>query len=79
MLAAQLSAALLFRGGWRWRLSIVRWRQCRRRPAAIRAFAGRVRAPGRRVRVGAFVPAGAVVAALKGAVEVDADAIAGDS
>lgn len=79
LLAAQLSAALLFRGGWRCRLSIVRWRQCRRRPAAIGAFAGRLRTPRRHVHVGAFVPASAVVAALKGAVEVDADAIAGDS
>lgn len=78
LLAARLSAALLSGGGWRCSLSMVRWRQCRGRPTAIRTVAGRLCAFSRHVRVSAFVPAGAVMAALKGAVEVDADAVAGD-
>lgn len=79
LLATQVPAALLFRGGWRWRLNSVRWRQYRRRPAAVRTFAGRLCTPRRQVRVSALVPASAVMAAQKGAVEVDADAVAGDS
>lgn len=84
LLAARLSAALLSGGGWRCHLSMVRWRQCRGRPtataaAAIRTVAGRLCTLSRHVRVSAFVPASAVMATLKGAVEVDADAVAGDS
>lgn len=82
LLAARLSAALLPGGGWRRSLGVGRWGQSRGRPtaaAAIRTIAGRLCALSRRVRVSAFVPASAVVAALEGAVEVDADAVAGDS
>lgn len=85
LLAARLSAALLPGGGWRRSLGVGRWGQSRGWPtaaaaaAAIRTIAGRLCALSRRVRVSTFVPASAVVAALEGAVEVDADAVAGDS
>lgn len=81
LLCNWLPAALFSGCRWRCWLRTGRWRQSggRASTTAIRAVAGRLCRLCRCVCVAAFVSTGAVMSSLEGAVEVDADSIAGDS